>query len=57
MTPGNMKLVQIYMEATEEPFSYLFINLTQECDPNVKSKSDIFDDLCIHIPDGTTFRK
>lgn len=29
MTPGNLILVQIYMEATKMPFSYLFINLTQ----------------------------
>ena len=29
MTPGNMILVQIYMEATKGPHSYLFINLTQ----------------------------
>ena len=33
ITPGNLILVQIYMEATKIPFSYLFINLTQECDP------------------------
>ena len=30
MTPGNLILVQIYMEATKMPFSYLFIKLTQE---------------------------
>jgi len=30
ITPGNLSLVNIYMEATKEPFSYLFINLTQE---------------------------
>ena len=57
MTPGNMILVQIYMEATKGPFSYLFINLTQECDPNVKFISDIFNDLCIYIPDGKTFKQ
>merc|ERR1711954_428523 len=32
MTTGNNILVQIYMDATKGPFSYLFINLTQECD-------------------------
>ena len=37
MTPGNLILVQIYMEATKIPFSYLFINLAQECDPRVKN--------------------
>ena len=57
MTPGNMILVQIYMDATKGPFSYLFINLTQECDANVKFISDIFNDLCVYIPDGKTFRK
>ena len=42
MTPGNLILVQIYMEATKMPFSYIFINLTQECDPRVKYLSDLF---------------
>ena len=55
--PGNMILVQIYMDATKTPFSYLFINLTQECDANVKFISDIFNDLCVYIPDGRTFKK
>ena len=32
MTPQNMVLVDIYQDATTKPFSYLFINLTQECD-------------------------
>ena len=35
MTPGNMILVPIYMDATKGPFSYLFINLTQECGPQM----------------------
>ena len=30
------------MEATEDPFSYLFINLTQECQPQVKYLSKLF---------------
>ena len=45
------------MDATKSPFSYLFINLTQECDANVKFISDIFNDLYVYIPDGKTFRK
>merc|ERR1711954_164972 len=45
MTPGNLILVQIFMEATKGPFSYLFINLTQECDPKMKYSSDLFDNL------------
>ena len=36
MTPGNLILVDIYAEATLLPFSYLFINLTQECHPKFK---------------------
>merc|ERR1711867_30129 len=35
MTPGNLILVNIYLEATKWTFSYLFINLTQECNPSV----------------------
>ena len=31
MTPGNIILVNIYLEATKWPFSYIFIDLTQEC--------------------------
>ena len=32
----------IYIEATKDPFSYLFINLTQECQPEVKYLSQLF---------------
>ena len=42
MTPGKMELISYYMDATQEPFSYLFINLTQECQPQVKYLSDLF---------------
>ena len=52
MTPRNMILVQIFMDATKAPFSFLFINLTQQCDVNVKFISDIFNKLCVYIPDG-----
>ena len=31
------------MKATKDPFSYLFINLTQECQPQVKYLSKQFD--------------
>ena len=57
MTPGNLILVNIYMEATKWPFSYLFINLTQECEPKVKFLSNLFDDLHSYVPDGKSFRK
>ena len=42
ITPGSLHLINIYIEATKDPFSYLFINLTQECDPNVKYLSQLF---------------
>ena len=45
------------MDSNKGPFHYLFINLTQECDANVKFISDIFNDLCVYIPDGKTFKK
>ena len=43
LTPGRLDLVDVYMEATKNPFSYLFINLTQECPPKVKYLSSLFD--------------
>ena len=43
LTPGNLGLIDIYMQATQDPFSYLFINLTQECQPQVKYLSKLFD--------------
>ena len=42
LTPGDMKLIDIYQEATKDPFSYLFINLTQECKDQVKYLSHLF---------------
>ena len=44
ITPGHMKLIDIYQEATKDPFSYLFINLTQECEERVKYLSHLFND-------------
>ena len=44
LTPGSLDLIKIYKEATKNPFSYLLINLTQECDPSVKYLSHIFDE-------------
>ena len=43
LTPGSLDLIEIYKEATKNPFSYLLINLTQECDPSVKYLSHVFD--------------
>ena len=42
MTPGSMDLVSYFTKATHNPYSYLFINFTQECEPNVKFLSDLF---------------
>ena len=44
LTPGSLSLIEIYKEATKNPFSYLFINLTQECDQSVKYLSHVFDE-------------
>ena len=43
MTPGKRELVDYYNKATEQPFSYLFINLTQQCKPQTKFLSHLFD--------------
>ena len=43
LTPLNLELLQIYAKATTEPYSYLFINLTQECDESIKFLSHLFD--------------
>ena len=51
MTPGNLILVYIYMEAKKLPFSYLFINMTQKCEPNVKFFSNLFYNLHSYVPD------
>lgn len=42
MTPGSMELQHIYKYATTEPFSYLFINVTQECIPELKYLGNLF---------------
>ena len=36
ITPGNLGLIKFYKEATKTPFSYILINLTQECTEVVK---------------------
>merc|ERR1712081_162064 len=55
-----MILVQIYMDATKGPFSYLFINLTQECDERFKYLSHLFDNIGrvnVYIVEGQRYRK
>ena len=43
MTPGKKELVSYFTKATETPYSYLFVNLTQTCQPEVKFLSHLFD--------------
>ena len=43
ITPGDLQLMYIYREATKEPFSYLFINLTQEAQSETKYLSNLFE--------------
>lgn len=43
ITPGSLELINIYNKATKDPFSYLLINLTQECQDHVKYTSHLFD--------------
>ena len=42
ITPKTLDLVNIYQKATQKPYSYIFINLTQECIPQLKYLSDLF---------------
>ena len=42
-----MNLVNIYGDATNDPFSYLLINLTQKAKPEVKYLSHLFEKDCI----------
>jgi len=42
MTPSTLHLVNIYLEATRNPFSYLLINLTQEASKETKYLSELF---------------
>ena len=42
MTPGSLELVDIYQKATKNPWSYLFIDLTQECDESLRYRYDLF---------------
>ena len=37
-----MDLVSHFTKATENPYSYLFINFTQECEPKVRFLSELF---------------
>ena len=43
ITRGSLLITSIYREATKDPFSYLFINLTQEAQTEVKFLSHLLD--------------
>jgi len=43
LTPISLDLLEIYTKATKDPFSYLMINLTQECNEDLKFLSHLFD--------------
>ena len=43
ITPLSLDLLNIYSKACQSPFTYLFINLTQECDEKVKFLSHLFE--------------
>lgn len=42
ITSGSLELAHIYNHATRDPYSYLFINLTQEAIPQLKYLSEMF---------------
>ena len=42
ITPRSLELLDIFRYATIKPYSYLFINLTQEAIPQLKYINDIF---------------
>lgn len=47
ITPHSLELLDIYKRATEKPYSYLLINLTQDCSPQTKYTSEIFENESI----------
>ena len=55
MTPGSMELVDIHRYATKNPWSYLFIDLTQECDDKYRYRYNLFENhhyIEVIIPSG-----
>ena len=42
ITPKTLELQDIFKEATQKPYSYLLINLTQECIPQLKYIGELF---------------
>ena len=44
ITPKTLDLLHIYSQATKQPYSYIFIDLTQECIPQFRYRSAIFDE-------------
>ena len=59
LRPQSSKVLQdIYREATEEPYSYLDIDLSQTCPDKLRYKTDIFKDIIkvFIIMNNTTFK-
>ena len=44
MTPKTLDLLHIYNQATKKPYTYILIDLTQECIPQFRYRSGIFDE-------------
>ena len=42
LTPSSLELIDIFKKATISPYSYLLINLTQECEPQLKYLGNLF---------------
>ena len=44
ITPKTLDLLHMYTKATKKPYSYIFIDLTQECIPQLRYRSGIFNE-------------
>ena len=44
ITPKTLDLLHIYTQATKKPYSYIFIDLTQECISQLRYRSSMFDE-------------
>ena len=44
ITPKTLDLLHMYTKATKKPYSYILIDLTQECIPQLRYRSGIFNE-------------
>ena len=44
ITPKTLDLLHMYTQATKTPYSYIFIDLTQECVPQLRYRSELFNE-------------